>query len=152
MPLERNNNNDARCWDASKWCFRWTQIQALIKKDVSSADIRLFVAAGNQRAKYKDEKAKRQTCRVQFIFIYGNKTLFSPAWSSLSKKHETYITQVLSTVLLHTRCLWTQIYANKYIKSHWENTHLYLFLEFCSSIRTVKGCLCTCAPWFNMQR
>lgn len=48
MPLESNNKNNARCWDAWKQRFCWTQIQALIKKDVSSTDIQLFMATGNQ--------------------------------------------------------------------------------------------------------
>lgn len=159
-PGEKQQRVLLRCLK-TKRCFGWTQIQALIKKDVSSADIQLFIASGNHWTKYKDEKAKNQTCRVQFIFIYGNKTFFSPCliigiWKACSLHN----TSLIYTVLLHThcsseRCLWIQIYETNNTLNLVGKTHICTFLEFCHSgkcYRNVKGCLCSCALWFIAQR
>lgn len=72
MPLETNHNNASRR-DTKKLRSRQTQIQTLIKKDVSSIAIQLCIAPGSGwtgTIEYRrDGKVETKAFRVQFIYM-----------------------------------------------------------------------------------
>lgn len=61
-----------KCWNTQKLHSRWTPMQTLIKKDVSSIAIQLCIATGSgwtETINRRDEKVKKKTFRVQFIWM-----------------------------------------------------------------------------------